>query len=283
MVAVGIVLVIAVQLHWAVAVCAIWLCLVLSSGWDLLRRKTRQRGIEKAIVAVVVLFLVVFLLPEVSGSREASRRKTCNSNLRQICLALHAYHEIYGRFPPAYVADQGGKPMHSWRVLILPFMEERELYDAYDLDEPWDGPNNRKLADQCPEVFLCPSSTEAGPANVNYVAVVGPRTMWLGSESTRRSDAKDGTANTIMLVEVVKSRVHWMEPRDPDMSQLALRINPPLQPGRWGISSRHPGGAQVAMADGSVLFLSETTDWPTVEGLLKKDDGMVSPVDWGRP
>lgn len=77
--------------------------------------------------------------------REAARRVSCLNNLRHIELALHNYHNAHGCFPPAYIVDESGRPMHSWRVL-LPYLEQEALYDQYDFSEPWDGPNNRKLA-----------------------------------------------------------------------------------------------------------------------------------------
>src|SRR5262245_48474313 len=69
----------------------------------------------------------------------------CRTNLWQLGLALHNYYNEHGHFPPPYVADAAGKSMHSWRVLILPYLGRQDLYDAYDLNEPWNGPSNRKL------------------------------------------------------------------------------------------------------------------------------------------
>lgn len=101
--------------------------------------------------SVVLVFLVpccmlMCLLTPRSGAREAARRAQCSNNLKQIAFSLHSYHDRYGCFPPAYIADEEGKPMHSWRVLILPFIEEQALYDRYAFTEPWDGPSNRRLA-----------------------------------------------------------------------------------------------------------------------------------------
>ncbi len=98
-------------------------------------------------------------------------------------MAVANYHETFGCFPPAYVVDRQGKPMHSWRVLILPFMEQKELYDAYDFAEPWDGPNNRKLASRIGSIYLR-SGLDSGQAQTtSFVAVVGPQTAWPGSEA----------------------------------------------------------------------------------------------------
>src|SRR5437867_4482802 len=95
-----------------------------------------------AVLGILGL-LVALLLPATrSGGREAARRMQCSNYHKQIGLALQNYHDDYHSFPPAYIADADGKPMHSWRVMILPYMERKGLYDKYDLNEPWNGPNN---------------------------------------------------------------------------------------------------------------------------------------------
>jgi len=108
-------------------------------------------GPAVAAIAVAVILgvfvcggiLVALLLPAVQSAREAARRAQCSNNLKQIALAFHNYHDTYRTFPPAYIPDEDGNPKHSWRVLILPFLEQRALYEQYNFDEPWDSPNNR--------------------------------------------------------------------------------------------------------------------------------------------
>ena len=92
-------------------------------------------------------------------AREAGRRPKCGNNLKQIGLAMANYCNAYGRFPPAVIADASGRPMHSWRLLLLPFLlsEEKALYSSYNFDQPWDGPDNIRLADRMPAVYRCPS------------------------------------------------------------------------------------------------------------------------------
>ena len=102
----------------------------------------------------------------------------CANNLKQIGLALHAYHERYGVLPPAYVADANGRPMHSWRVLLLPFLEQQSLYDWYDFREPWDGPHNIKLLNNTPSCYICPSRLSYPTTVTSYVAITGPGTMF---------------------------------------------------------------------------------------------------------
>jgi hypothetical protein len=90
------------------------------------------------VVVVVVLHLVLQALPH---AHPGATRMQCSNNLKPIGLALQIYHDQYGSFPPANIVDKDGRPMHSWRVLILPNIEQQKLYEAYNFDEPWDGPN----------------------------------------------------------------------------------------------------------------------------------------------
>ena len=157
-------------------VCGFWASVFTS--------RRRPRALLHACWATLgIALLLLLLLPAVNSAREASRRMQCSNNLRQIALALHNYHDTYGCFPPAYLADRNGKPMHSWRVLILPFIEQSALYQKYDFSEPWDGPKNSKLLSSMPHVYSCPSvaRTAAGRSTcTSYLAVVGPTTVWPG-------------------------------------------------------------------------------------------------------
>ncbi|MFH1269122.1 MAG: DUF1559 domain-containing protein, partial [Planctomycetota bacterium] len=189
---------------------------------------------------------------------------------KQIGLAMHNYHDAYKCFPPAYIPDENGQPMHSWRVLILPFLDSSPLCDQYNFDEPWDGPGNRALADLMPGVYHCPSEPPSGASHTGYAMIVGPGTLFDGAEVTRFRDVLDGTSNTILFVEVSGAEIHWMEPRDLDLKAIRLRINNPAGP---AIRSRHPGGVNAAFCDGSVHFLSETIDPETLRLLITKADG----------
>ncbi|MCH5377127.1 MAG: DUF1559 domain-containing protein, partial [Planctomycetes bacterium] len=187
--------------------------------------RSRPRALGSGCLCLVIAgCLLMCLLPAVQAAREAARRYMCVNNLKQISLALLNYHDDYRCFPPAYVADADGKPMHSWRVLILPYIEERSLYDQYDFSEPWDGPNNRKLLSKMPHVYACPSqprgTNDPAAFATSYVAVVGPRTAWPGVKSTKVADITDGTSNTIMVVELSGQQIPWMEPRDPSLAEV---------------------------------------------------------------
>lgn len=221
--------------------------------------------------------LVALLLPAVQSARGAARRMQCSNNLKQIGLALHNYHDVHKCFPPAYIADKNGKPMHSWRVMILPYIEESALYDQYNFDEPWDSPNNMAVAAQMPDVFRCPSSPQIGTGNeTNYVVVIGdskkfPQTLFSPNKGISFGKVTDGTSNTIAVVETA-TPVPWTQPdADLNFSTMQFAINA----GANSISSDHPGVANVLFADGSVRPLSKSVDSRTLRNLIQPADGNV--------
>jgi prepilin-type processing-associated H-X9-DG protein len=229
------------------------------------------------VLAVVVVgffacggVLIALLLPAVQAAREAARRAQCSNNLKQIALALHNYHDVYKTMPPAYIPDENGQPKHSWRVLILPFLEQQSMYQLYDFDEPWNGPNNSQLASMMPDVYRCPSAPP-GAMSPAYLAISGAGSIFNNGDGSSLSEVTDGTSNTLMVAEVEGVPFNWMDPRDLDLSTMNMAINS-AQNGT-AISSHHPGGAQAAFADGSVRFLAETLDPNTLRLLLQKDDG----------
>jgi prepilin-type processing-associated H-X9-DG protein len=221
------------------------------------------------LTAVMGLGLVGLLA---SHPRSAPRwqRTECANHLRQIALALHDYHQVYGCLPPAHVDGPGGKPMHSWRVLILPFLHYEKLYQQYDFAEPWNSPKNSLLAKRIPHEYRCPAAQEANSWATNYVAVVGPATAWPGSKCVRFQDIKDGTSDTILLVEVADATIPWMEPRDMRFSRAIVGVN---MDRHRGIGSHHRGGANISLADGSTRFLPNSISPAAIRTLLTLADG----------
>jgi len=208
---------------------------------------------------------MALLLPAVQQAREAARRSQCMNNLKQIGLALHNYHDMYQSFPPAYIADENGKPMHSWRVLILPFLGEDQLYSQYDFSEPWDGPKNSQLLARMPTVYACPSDpTPQGRTVTSYAVPVGPNGIFNGSQVTRISDITDGTSNTLMVGEVSGGAIPWMKPEDVDITK-SPGIGAPC-----GFGSHHAGGANFTLADGSARFISKSIAQPTLDALYTR-------------
>jgi hypothetical protein len=207
---------------------------------------------RQTVLLAGALFAALALLVGAVGYRafkhdEAEARAAhCMNNLRNLEVALLSYHDRYRTFPPAYVADAEGKPMHSWRVLILPFLDEGALYEQYSFDEPWNGPNNSKLADKLSHPHFRCTAADGDPLHTSYLAVVGEETAWPGPEPRGIRHIADGTHKTVALVEARDSGIHWMEPRDLTLEQAERGVD---DSGR-GISANHPKGPNAAYSDG---------------------------------
>jgi prepilin-type processing-associated H-X9-DG protein len=228
--------------------------------------------------------LTALLLPAVQAAREAARRITCSQNLKQIGVAMQSYHQKYGCFPPSFIPDENGKPKHSWRVLLLPFLDKQDLHAQYRFDEPWDSPNNLALDRQMPAVYRCPSDPASSPSQTSYAMIVGPHAISDGPTARRMSDIKDSPANTIMMVEAAKAGINWMEPRDLSAEKLNLctrAVEKDLRRETCEIFCNHDPVANVLLCDGSVRTLaSESVTPEELKALMTIDGG--GPVQVGR-
>jgi prepilin-type processing-associated H-X9-DG protein len=215
---------------------------------------------------VAFVILAALVLPVFYSARSAARGNSCNCRLKQLGMALLNYESTYHCFPPAYLADASGKPMHSWRVLVLPYMELQEIYDQYDFNEPWDGPHNHKLAEKMPDGMFCCPAADRSSNETNYVAVVGAQTGWPGAATVSPNDMHDGMSKTIAIVEVINSGINWLEPRDMTFEQAMKGINPAGS--GLKISSNHGGGANVGFFDCHVSFLAADCSPEVLRSLL---------------
>jgi type II secretory pathway pseudopilin PulG len=242
----------------------------LGAGWIVLI-------VVAAIVPVmsIIGILIALLLPAVQAAREAARRVSCTSNLKQIGLAIHNYGVEYRCLPPAFIPDKNGRPMHSWRVLILPYLGEKALYDEYRFNEPWNSPHNRALAARMPLVFACPSGASPGGSTTSYAMIVGPHAVSDGPTARSYRAIKDGLSNTLMVAEAAGAHINWMEPRDIKAEDARFQPGPQRNGSvAWpGISSEHACGAHMLLCDGSVQFLSETVDPKILDALITIDGG----------
>ena len=231
------------------------------------KRHDRGFPILGLVVSILVLvFLMALFLPVIGNHRDGrprSRTSVCAFNLFQIGTALHAYHDQWGTYPPAYVADENGRPMHSWRVLILPHLGESALYEQYRFDEPWDGPNNALLGETSPSLFQCLSDTD--PNNADYVVVVGPGTMFPGAQARSYDDVTDSAAKTILVIELANSPYHWMEPRDLTMDELLAEVEAGNAQAAFGV---HFGNANAVFVDGHAGTISSSIDKESLKAML---------------
>lgn len=220
-----------------------------------------------AFVGVLVCggIAVGIMLPAVQAAREAARRMSCSNNMKQIGLALHNYHSAYNQLPPAYTVDENGNKLHSWRVLILPFMEQASLYQQIDLSKPWDAPENTLVASTAVSAYACPSKV-GDPLMTSYVAVVDPSGMFEGAIPTGFGQVADGLANTILFVETEhQNEVHWMSPEDIDLQTLLELAE----------DDSHQGGGHVVLGDGAVKFITNSIDVGLLKALATKDGSEV--------
>lgn len=177
-------------------------------------------------------------------------------------LAVANYHDTYKCYPPPFIADEEGKPMHSWRVLLLPFLDGNVVYKQYRFDEPWDGPNNRKLADQMPSIYALHGCEKPGNVTTNYLRVVGDTTASPSNRTISDRDVTDGTASTLLIVENIDAGIHWMEPRDLAFDSMSFVIG-----AQNGISSWLEPPAAVTLA-GIVQTVPIDTPPKVLRGLL---------------
>ena len=231
-----------------------------------------------SLTVILGVCTVGLLAPALQTARSGRRRPPCYNNVRQQIIAMHNYHDTYGHLPPAYVADEKGNPLHSWRILVLPFLDDSGLYEKYNFDEPWDGPNNRKLVDQLGtnSPFFCPHQPGLG-SRTTYKLVTGIGTAFEADRLIKFSDITSGTSSTIAIVEDTTNPVNWMKPEDLSISQ-ALDL---LDLGKNPESMRHVKetkferkiwyGSPCGFFDGSARYLGPNKYPKTMQEWFLKD------------
>jgi len=247
----------------------------VTESQDSVYSKKNSLGIGCLIIAVPLIVICLFLMhPKVRGAREAARRSMCKNNLKNIGIALHQYHGVYDCFPPAYIADNKGQPLYSWRVLLLPYLDQEKLYQQFNLDEPWDSPQNKELLEKIPTVFRCPThgavSENDSEICTHYSAVFGEGCIFEGANSISIQDITDGTSQTVAVLEVSDAVIPWSAPVDIHRTK-HLKLGD-----RNGYSSDHQGGLHALFADGSIHFLNTTykkLDTEMTRQLMLRNDG----------
>jgi prepilin-type processing-associated H-X9-DG protein len=249
--------------------------------------KEAQRALKDAKVAVVGSDLTVagsykadfdinaIVAGAVPKMKAAAERAKAQNYLKQIGIALHNYHDANGVLPIHATGANGqamrnttDKPLLSWRVAILPYIEQNNLYQQFKLNEPWDSPNNKKLIEQMPKIFA--PGKPGKPGYTHLQMVVGPGAMQAGSSFVKITD---GTSNTFAVVEAAEP-VIWTKPDD-----VMLGKEPPKDL-KKKFGGLFPGGFNVLMWDGSVRFVRDTVSDRTLSLLINPSDGQPIPNDW---
>lgn len=197
---------------------------------------------------------------------------TNTQNLKRLLIALHNYHSVHNAFPPHAVYSKAGKPLLSWRVALLPFLDEDKLYQEFHRDEPWDSEHNKKLIEKMPKVFRCPKSKDRRPGQTTYLAPVGKQLIFTGeAKGSSINDIKDGTSNTIAVVDAGDDAgVVWTKPAD-----LIVDMADPLK----GLLGHYPGFFLVGWADGSVSRVVKNIAPKVLWAAFTRDGGEVLPAE----
>jgi prepilin-type processing-associated H-X9-DG protein len=231
---------------------------------------TQRESLPSVTSPTAAGVMVGLLLPAVQSAREAARRAQCVNNLKQIGLACHNYQQAHEAYP-GNIVGKDGQPLLSWRVAILPYIEQEDLYNEFKLDEPWDSPHNKPLLDRMPATFACPTEPRPDPTLTHYLGFDGPGGMFENGAKIALASVTDGTSLTIMTVES-RTGVPWTKPED-------IRPTPDAPPSLQGAGSKHPGGFNAAFVDGSVRFLKTSIDPKVFRALSTRNGGEVIAPD----
>ena len=227
------------------------------------------------------LLLALFRVGGQTMSQLSSNRERSGSmgNLKKIAEALNAYAADYGTYPPSATVDSTGKKLHSWRVLILPYLGEDELYNKFDLSVSWDDPRNMQVAYQMPVYYLHPNGNSGGsPFLAAYYRIVGPGTLLPNRGPLSPDQITDDPSQTILVIEgspIVPSGL-WTEPIDLDITRMQGRLtaNPGIEPG-----GQLNDGVAFATADERTHFVPNTIEPITMLSLITANGGERLPDD----
>jgi len=211
--------------------------------------------------------LGALLLPAMDAAREATRRRQCAERMQRVALAMLLYESDRGTLPPACTVDADGNPLHSWRVVLLPYLGQQTLYDKIRLDEPWNSEHNRSFHSEAVAFYQCPSA-ELSPGQTTYSVVVGPEMPLEGAEGKKLAAFGPKSAAMILVVERTQP-VCWMDPTQ-DVPQGVADVGIDKKQRRGGeIASPHPGGAIFGLRNAGCNFLSQDIDLDVFKGLLR--------------
>jgi hypothetical protein len=175
---------------------------------------------------------------------------------------MGSYHCRYRQFPPAYTTDAEGRPLHSWRTLILPYLDQKKLYKQIHLDEPWNSPHNRAVFEKNPlEIYQCPASSSTIKGHTNYVMVIGDNCVSDGPTACGFDDLVNGTSHTIHVVETLQP-IHWYQPLDVDLESV-------LQPESSPLGSNHDDLLNVIFCDLHPSYIEKDFDRDVLRALLE--------------
>lgn len=235
--------------------------------------RSEKRTVEKDFLAGenmpnCVLVVVSFAILSLVGCGSQAKQPDCDMRLQEIADAIGRYREIEGRLPPIAICDADGHPLHSWRVLLLPYIQSNRFYGRYDLDQPWDGEDNSKLMDkhvfkmdgternvtEVSRIYRC-GSDDSDQYHTNLVAVVSANAALLPFRSLTARDGWTTTSSPIdeiVIASVADTGIHWMQPKDLTLAELDATENT----GNNAHTAKHIRSAVIVRRDGSTEHMS---------------------------
>lgn len=230
------------------------------------RKSVKSHVSLKSDKAALTKAIAVVIAPAIRASSRAAERAAFGNNMKYVMLALHNYHDAYGHFPPAIVIDKESGVARSWRVEILPYIEQENLYNEYRKNEPWDSEANKKVLAKMPPIYRH-SSQPKDSVFTSIFAAYGAGTMFEKKSdiAIRFRDVTDGTSNTIAIVEA-KRDIPWTKPEEIEFDVTAAKL-PEL--------GFVPEGWQAGFGDGSVRFIARSIDPSLFYKLMTRAGGEV--------
>lgn len=266
--------------------------LLIVTGEDRCVSRRAFSLVELLVVISILGILIGLLLPAVQHSREAARRGQCLANLRQMGIALHAYHGVYQVFPPGGVEwrppqSTKGERQLAWSVYLLPYLEQKNLYDALDLSTPFDSAANRTDAATVLPVYVCPSVPRDvglvdGRGACDYGGIYGeritspndpPKGTMLYDRAIGLREITDGSSSTLVISEDANwPDGQWINGRNIFDQAFPINAAPSFEN---DIRSLHPGGANGLLGDGAARFFSESLELRVLAGVCTRAGGEV--------
>jgi hypothetical protein len=255
-----------------------------------LRRFGRSDALKSAPEKTIAFYAARLLLPALGAAQEAFRRTECVLKESAIATAFMAYYLDHGTLPPAFSVDASGRPLHSWRVLILPYLgdDAKALYDQIRLDEPWNSDANATFHAQTPDVFRCPSVKELKEDETSYSVLLGDEGFFdesgVGKDFKERVKSADRDAWSQALLVERGTPVCWMRP-DAELKIADFTADGKADVRKFfsGKEKLHGGGMNYSTISGATRFISETTTDAELDARLRGLPVPVAPTDETEP
>ncbi|MFI4876455.1 MAG: DUF1559 domain-containing protein [Blastopirellula sp. JB062] len=209
-----------------------------------------------------------FAVPAIKTARRTAQNDASQANLKRIAAAMQSYYDVYNAYPPAYSVDAKGKPLLSWRVLLLPYLGHQATYDRFRLDLPWDDPHNMAMASGMPDVYHSFGESGSFHLETRFVVIQGKRTLFPPSGDVSQDDVKDEMETLLLVVEKNGPGILWIQPDDLSLNRDTLSIE--NDPNNASMLTNGLTG-NVVMANGDAFLLPDFTTQELMRKMATRD------------